>query len=103
MSEDKPKLDLRSLVDNLLVRLQAAKRYSFVIFIVVVGLLYGFLLLRISTLSSAQPTQDAIDKQVKSSQLPHIDQSVVDQLESLQNNNAGVKTIFNDARSNPFQ
>lgn len=100
---DKPKFDLRSLADAIVAKLEGARRYSFVIFIVIVALLYSFLVLRINSLSSSQPTADAVSKQVKAARVPHIDQSVIDQLQSLQDNNVSVKSLFDSARSNPFQ
>ena len=99
----KQKLELRELIEKLAARLAVLRRYSFVIFVVFVAALYGFLLLRVSSLGSAQPSQTAIDSQVQAAAIPHIDQKVVQQLQSLQDNSVTVKALFNQARSNPFQ
>jgi hypothetical protein len=98
-----PKLDPKEILDKLSSRLQILRRYSFLIFLVFVAALYGFVLFRISTLDSAQPSPDAVSSQVKAAQIPHIDQSVVNQLQSLQDNSVNVKTLFNQTRNNPFQ
>lgn len=100
---DKQKVDARALLDRVLSRLQELRRYSFVIFLIFVAVLYGFVLLRISTLNNLQPTTDAVSSQVKAAKIPHIDESVVRQLQSLQDNSVSVKTLFNQARNNPFQ
>jgi hypothetical protein len=60
-------------------------------------------LLRINTLGSTQPSSDAVTSQVQAARIPHIDQSVVRQLQSLQDNSVSVKSLFNQARANPFQ
>ncbi len=73
------------------------------VFLLFVALLYGFVLLRISNLSNLQPPEEAVNSQVKAAALPHIDQSVVNQLQSLQNNSVNVQALFNQARNNPFQ
>ena len=99
----KKKFDPRAGLDKLIAQLTILKRYSFLIFIVFVAGLYSFLLFRINGLSSQQPTQDAINSQVKAAAIPHIDQSVVQQLQSLQDNSVSVKALFNDARNNPFK
>ena len=101
MNSKKP--DMKSLRAQASLELEKARRFSAVGFIVLVALLYGFVLLRISSLSNAQPSEDSISGQVKAARVPHIDQSVVDQLESLHDNSVSVQALFNEARNNPFQ
>jgi hypothetical protein len=83
--------------------LETVRRFSFVLFISFVALLYGFVLLRINSLSNAQPSNNSVTSQVQAAQVPHIEESVVKHLESLHNNSVNVQTLFNEARSNPFQ
>ena len=99
----KAKVDPKELLEQLSGKLRAIRRYGFLIFLVFVVALYGFVLLRISSLSNSQPTAEAVSSQVKAAQIPHIDQSLVDQLQSLQDNSVNVKSLFNQARNNPFQ
>ncbi len=100
---NKQKLNPRLLIDKLAARLAVLRRYSLVIFILFVAVLYGFLLLRVNSLGNAQPSQTSIDSQVQAAAIPHIDQKVVQQLQSLQDNSVTVKALFNQARNNPFQ
>lgn len=99
----KEKLDLSITLEKLGSRFSGLRRYIFVIFMVFILGLYGFLFLRISALSNAQPSPAAVSSQVQAAQIPHIDQSVVNQLQSLQDNSVNVQALFNQARSNPFQ
>jgi hypothetical protein len=99
----KEKLDVQKLLTEARGFLQSARRYSFFVFLLFVALLYGFVLLRINALSTAQPSSDAVSSQVQAAEIPHIDQSVVNQLQSLQNNSVSVQALFNQARNNPFQ
>lgn len=101
MSEKKR--SLKELLDKLVAKLQGLQRYSLVLFIVLIALVYGFILFRIKTLNDTQPSADAIAAQVKAAQVPHIDEAAIKQLQSLQDNSVNVKTLFNEARSNPFQ
>jgi hypothetical protein len=70
-------------------------------FILIVGLLYGFLLLRIATLSNVQPDASSVSSEVAKLS-PHIDQKAADQLQGLEDNSVNVQTLFNQARNNPF-
>ncbi|MDB5164862.1 MAG: hypothetical protein JWL89_488 [Candidatus Saccharibacteria bacterium] len=79
------------------------RRYGVIIFLVFVMSLYGFIVFRIHNLSGAQPTADAINSQIQASHTPHIDQQVIKQLQSLQDNSVNVQTLFDQARNNPFQ
>lgn len=99
----KEKLSFKSLVAKGAGALRRIQRYSFWLFLVFVLLLYGFILLRINSLSGVQPSSDAVSSQVKAARIPHVDPSVVKQLQSLQDNSVSVQTLFNQARSNPFQ
>jgi hypothetical protein len=82
--------------------LVAIKRYQVVVFIVFLALVFGFLIYRINSLSSQQPSDSDVTAQAITSKSPHIDQSVVDKIQTLQDNSVQVKGLFNNARSNPF-
>jgi hypothetical protein len=103
MNDPDKKLSLANLIEVVNSHLAPARRYSFLIFLVIVASLYGFLVLRINTLSAAAPSSDAVDSQVKAANVPHIDPKVVRQLKSLQDHSVSVQTLFDEARSNPFQ
>lgn len=90
-------------MDKLTAVLGKVRRYSLMVFLVFVGLIYGFVLFRIHSLATIQPSSDAVSSQVKAARIPHIDQSVVHQIQSLQDNSVSVQTLFNQARNNPFQ
>jgi hypothetical protein len=101
----KPRTLLDSL-SSLSGRFQQVRRFSFLIFVVFVALLYGFVLLRINSLGNEQPSPDAITTQVTAAKVPHItpvDPTVIQQLQSLQDNSVSVQTLFDQARNNPFQ
>ncbi len=97
------KTKLQELVTKIVADSEKLRRYSLLSFVLLIGLIYGFLLFRINTLSGQQPSEVAISQQIKAAKIPQIDKAVVKQLESLQDNSVNVKTLFNQARSNPFQ
>ena len=99
----KEKLTLADLIDKLIQIKRILLGYSVLIFVLFIAGLYGFILFRISSLTNAQPSSSAVSGQVQAAQIPHIDKNVLNQLESLQNNSVNVQSLFNNARSNPFQ
>jgi hypothetical protein len=103
MKKGKTTISLDTVLDKVVEQSKIVRKYSIAIFIVFIGILYGFLLFQISSLSNAQPTSEAVSGQVKAAQIPHINQSVVNQLQTLQNNSVNVQALFNQARNNPFQ
>jgi hypothetical protein len=100
---NKEKADLQKIFDRFKRFLPLARRYSLPAFIVFVVLIYGFIILRIQTLSSKQPTDEQVSSQVQATGIPHIDQATVKQLQALQDNSVNVQSLFDQARNNPFQ
>lgn len=99
----KKKPDIKELVAKLISLVQKTRRYSVLAFLLLVFTLYGFILLRINSLGNIQPSSDAVNSHVQAAHVLNIDKSVVKQLQSLQDNSVSVKSLFNQARSNPFQ
>jgi hypothetical protein len=100
MNTKKP--DFKSLLATANRDVNKARRFSVVGFVIFVALLYGFLFLRINGLNDIQPSSDSVTGQVKAAGVPHVDESVVKQLGSLHDNSVNVRTLFNQARKNPF-
>jgi hypothetical protein len=100
MSKD---LNIKDLQDKLGVWLKQVRQYLPLIFIVGLLSLYGFLVFRINSVSSAEPSDDAVAEKLKTVQRPKIDQATIDKLQQLQDNSSEVQTLFQAARDNPFQ
>jgi hypothetical protein len=97
----KPKRQLISAKQ--LHQLRQLGRYRTVFFLAFVAVLYGILLLHINSLDNQQPSDQAVNSQVKAANVPRIDQAVVRQIQSLQDNSVSVQSLFDQARNNPFQ
>jgi hypothetical protein len=100
---NKETADFQKIFDRVKGSLPVIRRYSLPAFLVFVALIYGFVIFRIQTLSAKQPTDDQVSSQVQASGVPHIDQSIVKQLQTLQDNSVNVQSLFDQARNNPFQ
>jgi len=97
------KASLKTILNKARTTLATLQHYSLLAFICLVAVLYGFVVWRINSLSHTEPSADAVSSQVKAARITHIDESVVKQLESLQDNSVSVQALFDEARSNPFQ
>lgn len=103
MNMKSPGLNIKSLPAQATSQLQRFRRYRFVAFVVFVGILYGMVLVQIGSLSNAEPSADAVQSQIQATRIPPISESVVKQLELLEDNSVSVQALFDEARSNPFQ
>ena len=78
------------------------KRY--LTFSLIIGFLcaYVFLVLRINLLMRSEPSDSDYNDRLKTVQRPKIDQAVLDKIQNLQDQNVSVKSLFKQARDNPF-
>lgn len=92
-------LDLKNLPQTINTKLQPIKPFFGLLFGLIVVVMCGYLLFQVSQASSAPAASDTAVTVRKS---PRIDESLVKRLESLEDNSVSVKSLFNDARTNPF-
>lgn len=76
-------------------------RFLPISFFLILAGVYGFMLLRITMLSNAQPTDSQVSDRA-SSLSQHIDKKAVAQLQTLEDNSVNVQALFQTARDNPF-
>lgn len=94
---------LKSLTDAFAKLETFAASYAVVLFLLLLAVVYGFVLLKITTYTNVQPNNADIAAQVKAANTPHLSPTVVNQMQSLQDHSVSVKTLFDAARTNPFQ
>jgi len=68
--------------------------------VILVLLVYVFLVIRINSLANAEPSAD--QQVTVTNSVPRIDSKTIDQIQSLENNNTEVHSLFEQARNNPF-
>lgn len=95
--------DFADILEKLTVIGGKVKRYLPALFCLLLIGIYGFLAYRVNLLNSAQPSSSDVTSESKTTQVPHIDPTVISQLQSLQDNSVSVQALFNQARNNPFQ
>lgn len=95
-------INLDAIVNNLQATGQKVLRYLGFIFVIVLLGMYSFLVFRINSLTTAEPSEDAIAEKLQTVQRPKIDQASIDKIQQLQDNSVEVKSLFQEARDNPF-
>lgn len=92
-----------NVADGTLSLVKKLSRYKFIIFALLVVGVYSYIILTISTLSTAQPSAEQISEQSSPIKSAKIDPKIVLRLQQLQDNSVSVQALFNEARDNPFQ
>lgn len=77
--------------------------YKALLLFLVLALLYGFIALRISILSNAEPSVADIENVQKSVRPTKIPQATIERLQKLEGTNERTQSIFDQARQNPFK
>lgn len=98
-----PTLSSKTLKTKLIGYVRSVQPYSFIVFFIIVAVIYGYIVYRVNSLSSAQPSETAVSGQVQAAQIPRIDPKIIEQLKSLHDNSVSVQTLFDGDRGNPFQ
>jgi hypothetical protein len=75
-------------------------RYEALLFFMLLAMIYSFIVYRINVLSSVAPDTSSVS--TASATQPHIDPTVVQKIQSLQDNSVSVQSLFDQARNNPF-
>ncbi|MGI9027735.1 MAG: hypothetical protein ACR2FM_02740 [Candidatus Saccharimonadales bacterium] len=96
-------LNVKQIGRSLQTGLSRSQRYATFIFIITILLIYSFLVFRIGTLSQAEPSEDAIAEKTNTVKRLKIDEDSIKKIIQLEDQNVAVKSLFNEARDNPFQ
>jgi len=65
-------------------------------------LVYGFLIYKIGDVSNIEPDETAVQQQLQDTQQLRIDQESIDKILELRDQNIAVRSLFEEARDNPF-
>ena len=76
-------------------------KYRVLLFFVVLAGIYSLVVLRINTLSQAEPSASDVTLQTTAHSLK-VDPTVVQKIQQLQDNSVSVQALFQQARNNPF-
>src|SRR5438045_3083172 len=93
---------LDKIISKLSPVLSVLSKYKLFTFFMILLLLYGFVVFRINVLNNKVPSDSDVSAKLQNVGSPHLDQSVKDKIQQLQDNSVEVQSLFNSARNNPF-
>ncbi len=64
--------------------------------------IYSFLIYRVNNLANREPSEANVTDVLKAIPRPKVDKTVVNKIQQLQAQNVEVKSLFDQARKNPF-
>lgn len=96
------KKELEKITYKISPLIDAIKRYRITLFIVLFFGIYVFLVLQISSYTSQEPDPAALAAQQQVTKRLTIDQDSIDRILELEEQDIEVKTLFEQARQNPF-
>ncbi len=96
------KLSTTRSLESLQPFLSFIRKYSVFLFILVFLGIYVFLVQRIGSLIQSEPAQAAIDSKLQPVGRLKVDEQAVKQITKLEEQNIEVKSLFDNARQNPF-
>jgi len=86
------------LIEQARPLLKAIKPYRALLFFVMLAALYGYIIVKINSFNNVT----APDITTSTNSQVHLDKNVISKIEDLQENSVSVKTLFDQARDNPF-
>ena len=95
-------LEVKDIPQKIMPLIEKARKYTKISFFVFMILACCFLVLRINSFASTEPTESQVDDKLETVKRPHIDQASIEKIQQLQDQNVQVQSLFKDARDNPF-
>lgn len=100
MSKDLNLKDLKGKFQSL-AKLEA--RHAVFLVIMLILATYIFTVWKIGQLATADPSIEDQTKAENSGRLLRVDEKAINQIQDLEQRNEGVRSLFSEARSNPFR
>lgn len=94
-------LSTLSLKNSLVKFKDFVVRYRFVIFIIIVSLIIGFMFIRIAIMSTAVPNSQQ-EAEAKNVQVVEIDNESILIIKQLEDKNISIQALFDPGRYDPF-
>jgi hypothetical protein len=96
-------MKLNNIAAKLTIVRDQVGRHTVIIFVICVGLVFGFLTLKIAGYSNDEPSDVQIEERLSTLQTVRLDDEAVQKIEELQDRNISLESLFNNGRNNPFE
>lgn len=93
-------------INSIITRIQPVaayiKRYRVIMFALFFLAMYTYLIVQINTLAQSEPDPAVVAENINTVKRLKVDQSSINKILELEEQNIEVKSLFQDARDNPF-
>jgi hypothetical protein len=96
-------MNIESLTPKLLNIKDYLSKHAVILFILLVVSVFGFMVIRIYLLSSAEPTSNQVDEKLSTYRIVKLDTKIVELFRSLEDRNISIESLFDNGRTNPFE
>lgn len=96
-------IDLKDIPAKIIPVLEKLREYVVFISILAVLGLFGFIVIQVRSVANIEPSQAQVMEKLNELNPPRVDQDAIDKIQQLEDANIEVKTLFEEARDNPFQ
>lgn len=97
------KFDIKELPKKITPIIAKLQQYAGFALVLTVLFIFGFVVLKIRSYATVEPSQTQVDEKLLELKRTTIDQKAINKIESLESTNVSVKALFDKARDNPFQ
>lgn len=98
----KKDIDLKAIKAKLEKLFKLEARHAGFIVVMLILLVYLLTVWQIGKLSTAEPSEEDKLKAEAAGRLLRVDEAAIKQIQELEQRNADVRSLFNEARNNPF-
>ncbi|MEX2014438.1 MAG: hypothetical protein WD885_00695 [Candidatus Saccharimonadales bacterium] len=103
MNKDLSKIDIKQIPGQVKRSVNKFKKFMVPVFLLLVLSVNGFLIFRINQYSSQEPSIEQLSQQQNNIKRIVIDEESIDKILKLEKRNIAVKSLFKEARDNPFR
>lgn len=97
------KIDIATLKASLKKYWQKFSMHATFAVLIVVLVAYVLVVWQISKLATAEPSTQDQDAALAATNIPKVNKTAIEQIQSLEQSNTDIHSLFNQARNNPFQ
>jgi UDP-N-acetylglucosamine pyrophosphorylase len=103
MNKDLSKIDIKQIPSQIKRFIYKFKKFIVPVFLLLVLSVNGFLIFRINQYSSQEPSIEQLSQQQNAIKRIIVDEQSIDKILKLEKRNIAVKSLFKEARDNPFR
>jgi hypothetical protein len=96
-------LDIKTIIARLQNFQKLIARHAVFAAVLIVLIAYLFMVWKINSFATAEPSAEAQAEAEAHTKIPKVDQKAIQQIQSLEKSSPDVHSLFNSARTNPFQ